>query len=213
LNPTRVHIFDALKVGPLEVNCYLVGSEESRAAVCIDPGDEPEVILESVKRHGLRLEAVLLTHTHFDHVGAAAPVSAATGAPVYAPCGEEDMLSWASELAEGWGFSAQPAPEIARWISAGDVFEGDGYRLVALDVRGHSPAGLAFSADGDVFPGDALFAGSVGRTDLPGGHHSTLIDAIRSNLLTLDSETRVHPGHGPSTTVGEEARSNPYLTG
>jgi glyoxylase-like metal-dependent hydrolase (beta-lactamase superfamily II) len=128
-----------------------------------------------------------------------------------APLGEEDLLAVSAEMASSWGFPANTPPVVSQWLVAGDVIEGNGYRLVALDVRGHSPAGLAYLADGDVFVGDALFAGSIGRTDLPGGCHTRLIDAIRRSLLTLAANTRVHPGHGPSTTVQAEAETNPYL--
>lgn len=211
MSPTAVDVFETLRLGPLQVNCYLAGNGRTGSAVCIDPGDEADRVVEAVERNGLSLDAILLTHAHFDHVGAAAAVAARTGAPVMAPRGEEELLAASGRMAAAWGFPPSPPPMVSKWLVAGDTTEGNGYRLAALDVRGHSPAGLAFLADGDVFVGDALFAGSIGRTDLPGGCHATLIDAIKRNLLTLPTSTRVHPGHGPSTTVQMEAEANPHL--
>ncbi len=204
-------VLECLAVGPLQVNCYLVGDPETRDAVCIDPGDEAERIIEAIERRGVSLQAVLITHAHADHIVAAPEVSRATGVPVLAPDGEQELWSHASDVMAFFGFPAiQPDPP-DRWIEAGAPLRLGSLEFQALDVRGHSPAALAYVAGDMAFVGDALFAGSIGRTDLPGQDHGTLIDRILTNLLTLPPNTRVYPGHGPATTIAREAAGNPFL--
>jgi hydroxyacylglutathione hydrolase len=204
-------VFERLIVGPLDVNCYLFGDAGTRDAVCIDPGDEARYILDAVRRHCLTVRAVLITHAHADHILAAHEVSTALGVPVLAPDGEQELWEMASEFCTMWGYNVPQPPPPDRWITAGDPVDLGGVHLDTLDVRGHSPAGLAYLAPGTVFVGDALFEGNIGRTDLPGQDHDTLIDRIRRNLLSLPARTVVCPGHGSETTVGQEARWNPYL--
>jgi glyoxylase-like metal-dependent hydrolase (beta-lactamase superfamily II) len=205
------HIFETLTVGPLEENCYLVGDPETREAVCIDPGAEGERIVEAIRRHGLTIHAILVTHAHADHIMAAPDVKAATGAPVIAPEGEQELWSMAEDFCAFWGFPMPQPPDPDRWATAGETLEWGSLRFETLDVRGHSPASLAYLSGGAVFPGDALFRGSIGRTDLPGQDFDTLIDRIRTNLLSLTPGAAVYPGHGPATSIGEELRENPFL--
>lgn len=204
-------LFENLVVGPLDVNCYLYGDPESLDAVCIDPGDEAEHIISRAREHGLRVLAVLITHAHADHILAAHEVAEAFGAPVLAPDGEQDLWDMASEFCALWGMSVPQPPPPDEWFTPGGTLRFGSIELDTLDVRGHSPAGVAYSAPGIVFTGDALFAGSIGRTDLPGQDHATLIDRIQRNLLSLPANTVAFPGHGPRTTIGREARSNPFL--
>ena len=204
-------VFERLVVGPLQVNCYLVGDPETREAVCIDPGDEADRIAAAIRQHGLDLRAVLITHAHADHIMAAPDVGDAFGVPVLAPDGERELWSQAADFLAFFGYPGEQPRDPDRWVRAGKPLAFGGVRFEALDVRGHSPAALAYLADGMVFAGDALFAGSIGRTDMPGQDHATLIDRICANLLSLPPNTRVLPGHGPETTIGQEARHNPYL--
>lgn len=206
------HVFETLTVGPLEENCYLAGDPDTREAVCIDPGAEGERIVEAIRRHGLNVRAILITHAHADHIMAIPDVKAATGAPVLAPNGEQDLWAMAEDFCAFWGFPMPQPPDPDRWIQAGDTLEWAGFRFETRDVRGHSPASLAYISGGLVFPGDALFRGGIGRTDLPGGDLPTLIDRIRTNLLSLTPGTAVYPGHGPATSIEDEARANPFLT-
>lgn len=205
------HIFETLTVGPLEENCYLAGDPAKRDAVCIDPGAESGRILDAINRHQIKIRAILITHAHADHIMAAADVKAATGAPIFAPDGEQSLWAMAEDFCAFWGFPMPQPPDPDHWISAGDAWEWGTLRFETRDVRGHSPASLAYLAHDVVFPGDALFKGNLGRTDLPGGDLPTLIDRIRTNLLSLTPGTAVYPGHGPATTIGDEAAKNPFL--
>lgn len=204
-------LFEHLVVGPLGVNCYLYGDPESLDAVCIDPGDEAAHIISRAREHGLRVLAVLITHAHADHILAAHEIAEALGAPVLAPDGEQDLWGMASEFCTLWGYSVPQPPPPDEWFTPGRTLRFGSIELETLDVRGHSPAGVAFYAPGIIFTGDALFAGSIGRTDLPGQDHATLIDRIQRNLLSLPASTVVFPGHGPNTSIGREARFNPFL--
>jgi len=195
--------------GIAQENCYLVLAGER--ALLVDPGDDAALILSEVRREGARVEAVLLTHAHFDHVGAVQEVREALGVPVLLHREAREQYARAGELATAWGlpFRQPEAPDGD--LEAGDLpFEGFGLR--ALFTPGHAPGHVALaSSAGFVLAGDALFKGSIGRTDLPGSDHATLLESIRRELLALPGGTVVFPGHGPETTVLAEARSNPFL--
>jgi glyoxylase-like metal-dependent hydrolase (beta-lactamase superfamily II) len=208
---SEYRLFERVTVGPLGVNCYLFGDPQTREAVCIDAGAEAAKITDAIHRHGLTIIAVLCTHAHADHILAAHDVSSAVGAPVLAPDGEQDLWATAEEFCTLWGFPCPQPPPPDEWIPSGTKLTLGDLSLEVVDVRGHSPAGVAFVTTGFAFAGDALFQGSIGRTDLPGQDHATLIDRIRVNLLSLPPNTSVWPGHGPETTVGWEAAHNPYL--
>lgn len=204
-------LFERITVGPLGVNCYLWGCDESRDAVCIDAGADSEDILDAIRHHGLAIKAILCTHAHADHILVAHDVGRAVGAPVVAPDGEQELWAMAEDFCAAWGFPCDQPPPPDCWIESGKPLKFGSVELDVLDVKGHSPAGLAFVAPGAAFVGDALFRGSVGRTDLPGQDGPTLIDRIFTNLLSLPPNTVVWPGHGPETTIGWEAGHNPFL--
>jgi glyoxylase-like metal-dependent hydrolase (beta-lactamase superfamily II) len=198
-------------VGPLQSNSYLVVDERSRQAAVIDPGMESESVLEAVHDEGLRVESVIITHGHFDHVFSSAAFKAETGAQVIMHPDDVPLLLEMPETARFFGFKAPPPPQPDRLVREGDVIKVGDLALRVLETPGHTPGGISLCLDNAVFVGDTLFAGSVGRTDLRGGSLDALLRSIRTRLLTLPDWTVVYPGHGASTSIGAERRNNPFL--
>jgi len=204
-------LVERLVVGPLGVNCYIAADAETRDAVCIDPGFEADRVAEWARGLEVSVKAVLITHCHPDHILASLDVGKAFVAPVAAPNGEQRLWDRAEAFCRAWGFAVRQPPPPDLWLDAGQTLTYGALTMQTIDVRGHSPAALAYLAGEYVFVGDALFRDSVGRTDIADADHDTLIDHIRRNLLSLPASTIVCPGHGPETTVGREAASNPFL--
>lgn len=203
-----------LTVGPLQENCFIVRAPDSDGAVIFDPGDEPERILETVKALGITtVEAILLTHTHFDHIGAVAPLARATGAPVWCPELETQVLANIMDYVRWPGFGPFESYEADHTVSGGETLELAGLRFEVSFVPGHSPGHLAYALAEEpaVFSGDVLFQGSVGRVDLPGGDWPTLLHSIQSLISAYPAETTVYPGHMGITTLGQERETNPFL--
>lgn len=198
-------------VGALQANAYLL-VQDARAVV-VDPGDEPGRLLAALERHGATLEAVWLTHADFDHVGGLAGLLEAHRVPVYLHPGDAPLLASAARQAAAWGVSIAQPPTDTEPLEDGMELGLAGVVARCLFTPGHSPGHIAFHlpSEGLVLTGDALFRGSVGRTDRPFGDTDTLMRSIRERLLPLPDETRVLPGHGPETTIGLERRSNPFL--
>ena len=197
-------------VGPLQENCYLVRREGSDRALLIDPGDEAPKLQAAMDELGVEPEAILLTHTHFDHIGAVAPLARATGAPVYCPREELPVLADPSAFfgamfgpVEGW--------EAEHALDGGQRLQLAGFDVDVVATPGHSPGHVTFVIYGALFSGDVLFQGSIGRTDLPGADHETLMESIAGLLERFDDDTRVHPGHMGLTTLGRERATNPFL--
>ncbi len=207
-------ILKSLVVGPVATNCYIVGSESSKRGIIIDPGAESRLILKTVNDLGLTIPLIVVTHLHFDHVGALAPVKEITGAKFALHEAEAGaglgMLSRMLSSMMGGSFSQTPTPD--RLLKDGDTIDVDGLHFTVLDTPGHSPGGISLYGHKIVFSGDSLFNYGIGRTDFPGCSHEKLMDSIKNKLMTLPNETIVYPGHGPSTTIGEERRGNPFLT-
>jgi glyoxylase-like metal-dependent hydrolase (beta-lactamase superfamily II) len=199
--------------GAFQENCYLVTDPASNTAVLIDPGDETELFLEAVERRGVDLQAVWLTHAHIDHVSGVAHVVGETGVPVYLHEDDRRLYDGAAEQGAWFGLAVDAPPPPNHGLAHGDILELGTLRFEVRHVPGHSPGSVAFVGHGVAIVGDVLFAGSVGRVDLPGGDGATLLQSIRDHLLTLPDETVVHAGHGPETTIGRERSSNPFLTG
>lgn len=208
-------ILQMLTVGPFQENCYIVGDEESGSGALIDPGDEAARVALAVERTSLDIEKILITHAHIDHVGAVATLVDEYACPVLMHAEAEPMLQALPTQAMMMGLRFGKVPSVDGYIEDEEILEVGGLRLRSLYTPGHAPGHLAFHAENEglVFAGDALFAGSVGRVDLPGGNMEVLLRSIEERLLALPDETRVYPGHGPDTTIGGERASNPFLRG
>ena len=200
-------------VGPVAENCYLFRQDDSDRALIVDPGDEPEKLIGAIQGLGVTLEGILLTHTHFDHVGAVAPVAKATGAEVWVPVIEKDVLSNIMDYVPWPGFGPFESWDAEHTLEGGETLSMAGFDIDVVFTPGHSPGHVTFSIPDEqvVFSGDVLFQGSVGRTDLPGGDWPTLLASIRSLVDTLPEETTVYPGHMGVTTIGRERATNPFL--
>jgi glyoxylase-like metal-dependent hydrolase (beta-lactamase superfamily II) len=212
-------IIETRAVAPFFKNGYLVACERTREGVLIDPGDEVDELLALVERLQVRVAAILLTHAHVDHVTGVGRAKAALGVPVALHPDDQFLYERAPEVGMMFGLRVEPPPPIDLFYGPESVFRFGIYEMRPHHTPGHSPGGvcLAAAAAGAAAPalfvGDTLFAGSIGRTDLPGGDHATLIRSITTVLYRFGDAARVYPGHGPETTIGEERRTNPFLQG
>jgi glyoxylase-like metal-dependent hydrolase (beta-lactamase superfamily II) len=200
-------------VGPVQENCFLFRAEGSERALIVDPGDEAGKILAPVEALGLEVEAILLTHCHFDHIGAVAPVAEATGAQVYCPAIEVPVLADIMSFVPWPGFGPFESYDADETVAGGETLELAGFEIDVVFTPGHSPGHVTYSVRGEdaVFSGDVLFQGSVGRVDLPGGDWETLLASIRTLVDSHPPETVVHPGHMGITSLGAEQATNPFL--
>lgn len=204
-------IIEVLPVGPLQVNCVILGCSTIGKAAVIDPGDDFDSILALLKKHQLQVEIILNTHGHFDHIGANAALKKSSGAPIYIHAKDKDLLQLASAQGALYGLNVSNSPPADHELRDGETVEFGEQKLKVLHTPGHSPGCVCFYTEGLLISGDTLFAGSVGRTDLPGGNHQQLLDSIRTKLAGLPGQTRVICGHGPETNMGHELRYNPFL--
>jgi hydroxyacylglutathione hydrolase len=203
-------VVDRYALGPLQTNCFVVRADRGAPeAVAIDPGGEAAELRLQLARFGAKCTAILITHGHFDHLGGVAELAEGTGAPVYMPDGERDRLERYPEFAPV-GMPGRPyTPD--HLLAGGETIEVAGITFECVSIPGHSPAHVGFYVDGQLFSGDLIFAGSVGRVDLPGADWDTLLASVRSLADRYPPETVVHPGHGPDTTLGAELERNPFL--
>lgn len=201
-------VVDSFVMGPFQSNCYVLRRERGAPeAAIVDPGDDPTALRLELARMGTRPAGILVTHTDVDHIGGVAALADGTGSEVWAPADEVEALR--SGTTRG-GFAVAPH-DPAHTVSGGDEVTVAGITFDVVDVPGHSPGHVAFHSDGELFAGDLLFAGSVGRVDLPGGSWEALLDSVRTLLERFSPETIVYPGHGPATTLGRELQTNPFL--
>ena len=208
-------LVDSLIISPFQTNCYIVGCPETKHGIIIDPGDEPERILAVVNFHQLKIVAVIATHGHLDHVLAVKAVKEATGAPFLFTEPDLPMLRNAHIQARFYNWFAEPAPDPDGFLKEGQILTVGKIDFQILELPGHTPGHIALywsdeKGKGCLFSGDVLFAGSVGRTDLPGGNWEVLQNSLK-RLMSLPDETIVYPGHGRKTTIGEERRYNPFV--
>ena len=200
-------------VGVVQENCFLLRRDGSQSALIVDPGDEAPRILAAVEDLGVSIEAILITHCHFDHVGAVAPVAEATGAPVYVSEIERPVLADIMSYVPFPGFGPYESYEADHTLKGGERLELAGFEIDVLFTPGHSPGHLTYSIPDEraIFSGDVLFQGSVGRVDLPGGDWDTLLGSIGTLVESLPEDTTVYPGHMGITSLGAERRTNPFL--
>ena len=204
-------IIERREVGPIMANCYIVGCETTREAVVIDPGDQADVILTTLASHQLTVKYLLNTHGHFDHVGANQRMKDATQAPLMIHREDAPMLGKLDRAAAQFGMRAENSPQADAYLDEGATISFGTLSLKVIHTPGHSRGGVCLYTPGYVFVGDTLFAGSIGRTDFPGGDYHLLIDNIKEKLLTLPDDTVVLPGHGPESTIEREKKHNPFL--
>lgn len=206
-------IFETIVVGPLGVNCILLGSEKGGEGVVVDPGDETERIVAKIREHQLEIVAIINTHGHFDHVGGNHPLKQVINAPLYIHPGDAPLLKRVASTAAIYGLPGVDSPAADRELADGDSICFGRHCIKVIHTPGHTPGCCSLYLDDQslLLSGDTLFAEGVGRTDLPGGSHQQLVGSIREKLFILPDDVRVVPGHGPSTTIGHEKRHNIYL--
>lgn len=202
-------IIKTVVVGPLQVNCHIIGDEETGKAMVIDPGDEPDMILDVIRKNKLTVEYIICTHGHFDHVGAVGDLQKETGARIV--MNEEDLNIYdsAAELAHYFGLELEPQPAPHIFLNEGDNINVGTLIFTVFQSPGHSPGGIVLYGEGVAVTGDTLFAGSIGRTDLPGGDEKKIGKSL-GRLFSLPGNTVVLCGHGPSSTIGKELKDNPF---
>ncbi len=201
-----------MPVGPLQANCFIVGCDETRKAAIVDPGGDADRLLSALKQENLELSVIVNTHGHFDHVGGNKAVKAATGAELMIHSQDAPMLAHLTQAAAAWGMKTDASPAPDRILEDGDDIDFGNLQFKVIHTPGHSPGGICLHVEAEkaLFVGDTLFAGSIGRTDLPGGDYDTLIRSIQTKLFALPDETTVYNGHMQPTTIGQEKRYNPF---
>ncbi len=208
-------ILECLVVGPFESNCWILGCQKTREGIIIDPGDEAERILQVIEQQRLSLKYIVHTHGHLDHIGATLAIQQQFDVEVLIHEADRELLENLPLQASMFGLIATGTPSADRYIQEGDQISFGSYDLSVIETPGHSPGGICLKLENVdpplLFTGDTLFQRSIGRTDLWDGSYPQLIRSIRGKLWPLDDDTVIHPGHGPSTTLGEEKRRNPYL--
>ncbi len=200
-----------LIVGPLQVNCFILADENTKDAVVIDPGDDGQDIMKVIRDKGLKVKYIVNTHAHFDHVGANKVIKEATGAELLLHEADASVLATVSSQSRSFGMNPVMSPPPDRLLKHGDIITAGEVSLKVLHTPGHTPGGISLLEQGMVFTGDSLFAGSIGRTDFPGGDLMTLLRSIKTNLMVLPDDTKVFCGHGPASTIGAERLENPFL--
>jgi len=206
-------IHEILAVGPLQCNCSVIGDETTHEGMVIDPGDDIEDILALIRKHNLQIKQIVITHAHIDHVGGAMKLRALTGAPILLNQNDHALLRMLDVQAAWIGMAPPGKGEIDQSVGQSDTLKTGSLVADVIHTPGHTEGSvcLYFPVEKTLIAGDTLFAGSIGRTDLPGGSFEKIIDSLHDKVLALPDETIVIPGHGPMTTIGEERESNPFL--
>jgi len=200
-----------LVVGPLEENCYIIGDSKTKQAIVVDPGDEPDRIIDLIKENGFDVKSIICTHAHFDHIGAIGDIKKATGAKILINNADIELYEKVRDQAALWGYEVDDMPEPDGFLNEGDKVRVGNLTLFVLHTPGHSPGGICLYGEGVVVTGDTLFQGSVGRTDFQGGDMTKLKESFK-RLLDLPESTVVYSGHGPDTKIGIEKKENLFVT-
>jgi len=208
-------IHEIFPVGPLACNCSVIGDETTREGIVIDPGDEVDEIMAIVRRHGLTVKQIVVTHGHVDHVGGAMKLKRLTGAPILLNQNDYDLLKTADQVAVWLGMVPPGKIDIDQDLSAGDTVSVGNLKAEVMHTPGHTEGSvcLYFAPEQKLIAGDTLFAGSIGRTDFPGGNFKKIMHSLKGPVMSLPDETVVIPGHGPTTTIGQERETNPFILG
>ncbi len=204
-------IIKVLVVGPIGANCIILGCEKTLEAVVIDPGDEGDKILAELSKNKLTLKCIINTHGHFDHVAANKRLKEVSGADIYIHAEDAPMLEHLGEMAMSFGMRVENSPPADKLVDEGDEIKFGEHTLKVIHTPGHSPGGISLITGNLLIAGDTLFQGSIGRSDLPGGDHNTLISSIKKKLLPLGDDVKVITGHGPATNIKTERQFNPFL--
>jgi hydroxyacylglutathione hydrolase len=206
-------IHEILPVGPLQCNCSIIGDDSTHEGMVIDPGDEIEEVLAIIAKHHLQIKQIVVTHAHLDHVGGARKLRAATGAPILLNQNDGELLAMLDVQAAWLGMDDPGKVEIDQNAQDGDVLKTGSLGATVMHTPGHTEGSIClyFPTEKKLIAGDTLFAGSIGRTDLPGGSMRKILSSLHEKVLALPDETIVLPGHGPTTTIGQERESNPFL--
>jgi len=204
-------IFKRFVVGALEVNCFVIADSETKEGIVVDPGDNADQIIDFIAKNGIIVKYVINTHCHFDHIGGNKKIVEATKAELLIHESELPLLERAEGSAALWGFKVEASPQPSHFLKDGDTLKIGNIIVEVIHTPGHSPGGICLKFDNKLISGDTLFAGGVGRTDFPGGDGYALIKSIKEKLFTLPDSTEVYPGHGPSTTIGNEKLYNPFF--
>jgi len=204
-------ILRMLVVGPIQANCYVLGCERTKEAAVIDPGGDVDKILMTLAKDKLHCVYIINTHGHFDHTGDNKRLKEVTGAKLVIHRADAPMILDQGSSGSMWGMEVEDSPPPDSYVEEGDVITFGDISLQVLHTPGHSPGGISLLSDKMVFVGDTLFAGSIGRTDLPGGDYEELIRNVKEKIFPLGDDVVIYPGHGPKTTVGREKRSNPFF--
>jgi hydroxyacylglutathione hydrolase len=205
-------IIKDIVVGPLEVNCYILGCEDTREAVIIDPGGDADKVIKVVEKGNFAPKFIINTHAHFDHVGGVKAIQDYFKIDFLLHKEDLFLIDSVSEQATAFGLNPIPKPGVNKFVNNEDKVSFGQKVVKVIHTPGHTPGGVCYYVDNSVFVGDTMFAGSIGRTDFPGSSYETLIKSIKERLFLLGDSVTVYPGHGPSTTIGNEKRHNPFLT-
>jgi hydroxyacylglutathione hydrolase len=205
--------YEMIVNGPFQENCFLVWNDETKKGILIDPGDEPDRLIRTASVQNIEIEAIYNTHAHIDHAGAVAAIQKQLGIPFALHSDDRPLLDGMPQQAAMFGLKPMEIPTVEIELKGGQKLDILGSQMSVLHTPGHSPGGVCFLFDDFVCAGDTLFAGSIGRTDLPGGSLEQLLDSIRTHLFVLDDDVRVLCGHGPATSIGVEKKYNPFLNG
>ena len=214
LEEAHIMIHEVIPVGPLQCNCSIIGDEKTREAIVVDPGDDIDDVLSIIAKHNLKVKQIVITHGHIDHIGGAMKLKAATGAPIAMHEADQMQVKLLPMQAAWIGVEAPGKISIDQDLKDQDQFTVGGLSATALHTPGHTEGSscLYFPAEKKLIAGDTLFAGSIGRTDLPGGSMEKIIASLHGQLMALPDDVVVTPGHGPATTIGEERETNPFIT-